>query len=46
MAKPKGYNQKNIETLYQKYKKEAALINKNRSAKISDQSITYILSEA
>lgn len=46
MEEPAGYNQAAIEKIVKKYEERAAEINANRSNKIEDQTVIYVLSES
>lgn len=46
MEEPENYNQQAIEALSDKYKKLAKVINQERTQKLSDRTVIYILSES
>lgn len=46
MAKPEGYSQKNMESIAQRYAKEADNINSSRTNNLTDSTVIMILSES
>ncbi len=46
MDKPKDYSEKTMKRVASRYKKDAAIINQNRSEKMTDNTVIMILSES
>lgn len=46
MDKPKGYSQAKVNAIVKKYETEATTINQDRTGKVGDQTVIYVLSES